>query len=205
MNEFRILRGSDVTSQMIKDMIEIDKLVYEPEMQGSEEASLSWIEKNPDIYTYMIDDKTGKVVGYINAMPVSDDLCAKIVNGESLDIEISADDILTFEDNNNYTLYFCSIAVHPDYRGTVAFTCLYNAFIKHLIHLTERGIFITKLLADGVTDKGARMCRLSGLDKVLETSYGSSIYVLPVIPEKFRPLSYEGEKLKEIYLGRFGK
>lgn len=209
MNDFRIVRGRDVEPEMVlnmvKDMIEIDKLVYREEFQGTQEVSLSWADKNPDIYTYMLDDTTGKVVGYINAMPIKEELADKIVKGESFDTDISASDILTFEDDTTYTLYFCSIAVHPEYRGTTAFTALYNAFIMHLIHLTERGIYITKLLADGVTAKGARMCRLSGLDKLLDTSYGSEIYLLPVIPEKFRALSYQGEKLREIYMGRFGK
>ena len=203
MAELRILRGIDAGPEHLSQAIEIDKLVYEDELQGVEELCLAWFRKNPSIYTFLLDDFTGEVIGYINTMPIKEQLCEDIVLGKIVDSYISEDDILVYEDNTNYSLYFCSIAVHPDYRGTQAFSMLYNAFMKELLHLSERNIYITEVIADGVTARGARMCRLSGLEPVITTNHGSEIYVLPIVPYKFQALSYEGEKLKDVYVRRY--
>lgn len=179
-------------------------MVYQEELQGVEETCFSWYEKNKLIYTFIEDADTGRVVGYINAMPVKEDLANRILEGKSADSEITVDDLLVYEDHNTYILYFCSIAVHPDYMNTTAFTVLYNAFMSSLIHLSERGIYITSVIADGVSSRGARLCRLCGLKPVLDTNHGSTIYCLSLMPDKFKAISYEGEKLKEIYERRFG-
>lgn len=200
MKNFKIVKGRDASESHLKQCIEIDELIYPLEMQGIYENCLDWFRRNPEIYTFIVDTETDCTVGYVNAMPVSESVHEALVNETILDTKIPTEDILTYQQEGTYILYFSSLAVHPEYQNTKAFTLLYDAFMSHLIDLANRGIFFSKVIAEGVTTKGSRICRLSGLKPIFVMNGGYTLYSLELSEGKFHPLSSVAENLKEIYM-----
>jgi hypothetical protein len=77
---------------------EIDELCFAT-LPGYDESrvprglSTTWIEVNPDIYTFLFDRRSDKVAGYIIAMPVRQDCFSQIKAGQIKDNEITRDSI----------------------------------------------------------------------------------------------------------------
>ena len=74
MSKFSIV--NQVNGTLIKDMIELDKLVFNGDDIGAFNKCKEWVEINPDIYTVLMADN--KVIGYINFMPITDKAYNKI-------------------------------------------------------------------------------------------------------------------------------
>ena len=51
----------------------------------TDETALAWVKVNPDIYTFLIDRQTGKPAGYINAIPVDEELYSALRDGAIAD------------------------------------------------------------------------------------------------------------------------
>lgn len=68
MNKFKIM--NKVNDDLIKKMIELDKLVFKGDDIGAFDKCKEWVGINPDIYTVLMADN--KVIGYINFMPITD-------------------------------------------------------------------------------------------------------------------------------------
>lgn len=200
MKQFRVVRGGDASESHLEQAISIDTLIYCEEDRGIYNNCLEWFKKNPHIYTFLLDEEEQKVVAYINAMPVKEELYKQIILGNIEDRYIDAEDILAYEDNTDYVVYFCSLAVHPDYQATKAFSLLYDAYFSELVSLSDRGVRIEKVIAEGVSDKGSRVCRLSGLQPLATKINGIVLYELRDPEKDFKPLSSTAEKVKEFYM-----
>ena len=127
--------GIQVTKEMINQAVEIDNLNYPPELRGVRETCYSWHDKNPDIYTMILDSNTKKIIGYINGMPLDKEYYNKIIEGDMMDVTILPDFIKTYDLPDFYYLYFASIGIHPSYQNSNAFKVLYDAFVEKLLQL----------------------------------------------------------------------
>ena len=78
--------------------------------------STTWIEINPDIYTFLFDRRGDKVRGYINAMPVRQECFDSIKAGRIKDNQISHDDVIPFLPNQALKLYLMSVTIDPGLR-----------------------------------------------------------------------------------------
>ena len=93
MGKYSIVEGVNVVRQDIEDALELDKLVYEEDFYVSIEQCLSWYTRNNKIYTMIRDDETGKIIGYINASPVSGEYYERIRSGDFIDTYLPAEAI----------------------------------------------------------------------------------------------------------------
>ena len=175
-NRFSAVVGNDITIDDIADAVELDKLSYPECYRGNVEDCAAWHEKNPDIYVMVRDLRTGHIVAYINAMPVSDECYDMIKDGNFIDIGITLEMILSYDKPGPYHIYLSSVVVHPDYRNTGVFRLLFKAFISSLNGLTERGVIVDKMLADAVSPGGKKFCKLLGMERVGSTGHGSVLY-----------------------------
>jgi pimeloyl-ACP methyl ester carboxylesterase len=132
--------------------------------------SSTWIEINPDIYTFLFDRRNDKVCGYVNAIPVSDECFKKIRAGEIRDNEITSDDIVPFFSNQTMKLYLMSISIEPDLRlanqGLLQepFERLIGGFISKLhYYAIHHRICVTELVSVGWTKSGRKLCEAFGM------------------------------------------
>lgn len=199
VKQFEIVRGRDASGTHLEQALELDAMVYEKRYRGVYDNCMSWFIKNPDIYVFIVDKETLSVVAYANIMPVSNKLYSEVRSSQVKDVYISASDIQGYEDGSAYSLLLCSLVVHPEYQATTAFSLLYDAIMQQFMGLLSRGVFIERVISEGVSEKGARVCRLSGFKMHRINKFGNAVYELEDVFEKFRPLSSSAEQLKELY------
>lgn len=195
--------GKSVSLEMVNQAIEIDKAVYKEHYQGISDMCKMWWHKNPEIYVMIEDKSIFKIIGYINAMPLTDECYDTIISGNTVDVTLSVDNINSYDFPDIYKLYFASIAIHPDYHNTSAFKLLYDSFITHMLRLADREIYFSEVAADAVTETGTKMCQYLGMSKLLDSNHESTIYTLQFIPPKLRATTAKSRQLVSKYLTIF--
>ena len=152
MSKFNIVTRVD--DNLIKEMIELDKLVFKGDDIGAFNKCKEWVGINPDIYTVLMADN--KVIGYINFMPITDTAYNKVKQGELKDYELSIDDIVEFRRHQPLKCLFTSIVIHPKFQTGLALTRLWQGFINKLKSLN---LTIVSVIMDCVTEMGEKCAK----------------------------------------------
>lgn len=198
-DKFNCYIGRTVTPDMIYQAVGVDNCVYSSEFQGVYDTCLNWWKRNPDIYMMIEECTTKKIVGYINAMPLSNEYYHRIRSGETIDIDLPYEEIETYDFPDTYKLYFSSIAIHPDYHNTCAFKALLDGFMIHVLQLYEREIYFSSILADAVSITGEKLCNYMGLKHIGNSNHGSKIYEGALMPPSIRPTTILCKRLISAY------
>ena len=111
-----------------------------------------WFLRNPSIYTFLLTE--GRLVGYVNAMPLVDAAFQAVLDGRCNDGHIDPAWIRVYDEPGSYRVYLSTVAVLPDFRRLSAFWLLAMAFRKKADSLRERGIFVRELASVVWTDEG---------------------------------------------------
>ena len=152
MSKFSIV--NQVNETLIKEMIELDKLVFKGDDIGAFDKCKEWVKRNPDIYTVLMADN--KVIGYINFMPITDTAYNKVKQGKRKDYELGKDDIIAYSSNKPLKCLFTSIVVHPDYQKGLELARLWKGFINKLKSLN---LTIVSVIMDCVTEMGEKCAK----------------------------------------------
>lgn len=149
-----------------------------------------WISVNPDIYTFLFCRDCNELKGYINAMPVDDELFKSIYDGDIGDNEVQSKNLLPYIKHQSIKIYLMSIAIDPKTRKInqglfqEAFEKLLNAFINKLIYYAiYQKIKVTDFISIAWTDEGNRLCKLFQMDKVGTDKYGNNVYHIKLEPK----------------------
>lgn len=196
---FKCYIGHNVTEAMIREAVEIDKLVYKSDYIGDYETCVNWWKKNPQIYIMLEDPQIKRIIGYINAMPINENLYEKIMSGKFIDITIQSTDIETYDLPDYYKLYIPSVAIHPNYHNTGAFKSLYDAFLLLLVQLFKQETYFSQILADAVTPAGEKLCKYIGMSLLKETEHFSKIYEGKLIPPSIRSTTALSKNIIAMY------
>lgn len=169
MKDFSIL--NQVDDDIIKDMIELDKLVFKGDNIGDFNKCREWITINPDIYTVL--KKDDKVIGYINFMPISDNCYDKIKQSKLKDYELESDDILSYSSYKPLKCLFTSIVIHPEYQDTQAIIELWKGFAKKLKSME---VNISSIIINCVTENGEKFITKNLDVNFITNSHNGKIY-----------------------------
>lgn len=200
---YRVVSGKQVTNDMIDQAVAIDQLIYPNQLRGIRENCYAWHDRNPDIYTMLLDGNTGSVIGYINAMPLEEEHYKLIESGQTIDVDITPNMIRRYDFPDFYLLYFSSIGLHPSYHDTSSFRTIYASFIDSLLNLAREEIFMTEILADAVSLEGARLCKYAGMRDICKTSHDSIIYKATMLPPSLRVTTSSGKNLVLYYQKKY--
>ena len=195
--------GNEITPEMITSAIEIDNNVYSPEYRGNADICIKWYNQNPDIYLMVYDNINKKIVGYINAMPISETIYRQLKNGDMIDVNIDPEDILTYHCPDCYYLYISSVAVLPEYRSLHVLYILLNAFFDKIIYLSNYEIFFKEVIADAVSLEGKKLCEYIGMKPIRSSSHNSTIYSVSLLPPKLRIMTNIGIKFMNVYKDKY--
>lgn len=198
-DKFNCYIGRTITPDMIYQAVGVDNCVYSSEFQGVYDTCLNWWKRNPDIYVMIEDCTTKKIVGYINAMPLSNEYYHRIRSGETIDTDLPYEEIETYDFPDTYKLYFSSIAIHPNYHNTSAFKALLDGFMIHVLRLYEREIYFSSILADAVSVTGEKLCNYMGLKHIIDSNHGSKIFEGALMPPSIRPTTILCKRLIAAY------
>ena len=202
-NRISIITGRQVTNQDIREAVALDMLVYDDIYHVDTSQCEEWFNVNPDIYIMAKDNRTNRVIAYVNVSPVTDECYDRIKNGDFIDTGITADMLLSYDMPFPYSVYFSSIVIHPDYQNTEVFMQLFNAIVKKFICLGEHEVYVKRILADAVTKNGEKFCKLFGMNKVKGSNHESTLYEITMIPPKFRILSKMSKRLYDYYQKKY--
>lgn len=194
-----ILTGKQLSEDDIRQAVQLDALVYDDSNTVNIERCLEWFNVNPDIYVMAKESSTGRIIAYVNICPVTDECYERIKLGDFIDSKITSDMILGYDMPFPYSVYFCSIVVHPDYQNTEVFLKLFNSIISKFIYLGEHEVYVKRMVADAVTANGEKFCKLFGMEKVKGSDHHSTLYEISMIPPKFKILSKMTKKLSDYY------
>lgn len=201
--QFEIKEGKRITEDDLRQAIQIDAVYFADELRGNLDTCLKWLHQNPLIYTVLVSQKEHRVVGYINAMPIEDDFFNLIERGDFIDMELPDSAIRGYDFPDFLKMYFCSIAVHPSYHGTMAYKVLYDSFMKKLYHLATNDFYITEVIADAVTEKGKKMAEQLSMQYQHTTSHNSRIYKMSMMPPRFRYTTKETKRVFDLYTEKY--
>ena len=189
----------ELTKADLQDIYQIETLVYSKDVAGQEGATTLIYTHNPHSLAAARDAETGKIVAFVCAYPITDKFYNEINKGKFNDTAITALDLEKYDKPGLYKLYVSSVCIHPNYNKTSAFGVVYQSFTQILSDLAKEGIFITELIADTASKKGAFLCRSIGMKKHLNTDHGTVLYKLK-ITSNIRPKIFgKNKELKQLY------
>jgi hypothetical protein len=164
--ELRVCDGAEVSWRF--DPSRIDQLAFGDDHPfqagldfGTSALYKAWFLRNPSIYTFLLAE--GRLVGYVNAMPLVDAAFQAVLNGRCNDGHIDPAWIRAYDEPGSYRVYLSTIAVLPDFRRVSAFWLLAMAFRKKADSLRERGIVVEELASVVWTDEGCQICKALGM------------------------------------------
>jgi hypothetical protein len=164
-----------------------------------------WFNLNPAIYILLKDYAADCVVGYINAMPVTDQLADRIIAGTFDERMIGPGALCSYDRPGLYRLYFCSIALKNSYRHSRALSQLARGFAQRLLLLSKQHVYIRDLLVDAVTPAGARLCESLGMSLLATTDRRSYVYQMQLPPSRDHSTPRFLKELCEVYASDVAK
>jgi len=124
---YKIIHGKEISRAMLRTALAIDADIYPPEFRADEATCIAWYEHNPDIYTAIIEARTERLVGYINAMPVTEECFANLERDSSNDAHIGVDNIRTYDFGDFYKMHVTSFVIDPFYHASDAFRTIQSS------------------------------------------------------------------------------
>ena len=187
------------------DLIEIyniETLVYSKEIAGKEDATSIVLECNPHSVAAARDTDTGQIIAFVCAYPITQKFYNELISGKFNDTHITSEDIASYNQAGNYKLYISSFCVHPQYIRTKAFGVVYTSFLQIIEELALQGIFISEMLADTATKKGALLCRSLGMKKSIATDHGTVLYKIEISNANIGKIFAKNKNALELYKQR---
>jgi len=123
----------------------------------------AWLDKNPET-DFLVRDQ-GRLVGFINMLPVKHETIMRFMQGDIRGWDIPAEDVLPYTPGSVLECIVMGMATTPaadKQRRTQYGAKLISGLIDFLNSLAKRHIIITKLYATSVTPTGIALLRHAG-------------------------------------------
>jgi pimeloyl-ACP methyl ester carboxylesterase len=147
------------------------------------ERALDWAKIEPNIWSFLVDSYTDKVLGYINVLALSDNTHELFVKGKIDESEITANHVCNYDSNAKLNLVIMSIALHKDImekQGGINYTkpgeLLTSTLSRKILEITNNGKKINNLTCVAWTPIGENLCKSFGLNLTTDTYKGLPIY-----------------------------
>lgn len=202
-NIYVIPRG-EIVKEDFEESYRIEKLVLPNDLISPVDEVVSWYKHNSYTMHGVRDTITGKLIGFINALPLTDQMYNLIEKGQTLDTIIPITMIKKYDYPDFYKLYISSICISPEYQDSNAFKILYDSFIEEILNIAIlKEIFISEILADASTPQGERLCNAIRMTFITSTNHNSKIYRGILIPPSLRLRNLMGQRLTQLYNKKF--
>lgn len=203
-----VIRGNNISRDDLINIIELNKISYGEDLTAPLALVESIYNKNRDICIIAMDRILNKIIGYISALPLTNEAFNRMID-PCFEEEISEDDILEYDYLNatikHYSLYISSIVVDKAYQKHGAFKKLYNSFIGFLLELGKNNnIYFDEIVARA-TPKGSKICQFLGMKHIGTANNGEKIFHLKMLPPSFKVISDKSIELIRLYEDMYRK
>lgn len=179
-----IINNRILDEEAQQTMISIEllaKQVYKSSIVISSEQLLQWYRRNP--FIWILARLNDHIIGYMSVIPLKLKAFSKTLKIEYDEIrDIDEDDIRNWNDQSNepYSLYICSIVVHPQYQKRSDFPVFYlmmKKFLETVLFYSERQIVIEQWSACAVTQAGCHILEnYFGMKCIVDDNHQHKIY-----------------------------
>ena len=169
MSKFSI--ETRVNDEMLKEMIEIDKMFFTGDDIGVFDKCKEWIKINPDIYTVLLFE--GRVIGCINFMPITDKAYKLFKQGKLKDYELKREDVVQFKSKEPLKCLLTGIAIIQEYQDCEAVKILWSGLLNKL---KAFNVTISGVVADCVSKQGEKFVKQRLDAKFIINSNNGKIY-----------------------------
>jgi hypothetical protein len=142
------------------------------------------LEKNPEIRFTL--KRKGELLGYVSIVPFkpNNEKAQRCLEVEFLrDVNITPDDIETFDAGKHIHLYLMAIGIDPKLTRLERRTQgakLINKFIDEIVKLGSRGVIIEKITARGDTRSGIKLLQAFGFSEMPPPAPGKRAFIIDV-------------------------
>lgn len=200
---YAVVGGKDLSLEEVDEIIRLDALSFDACYRVTAGDDYALFRANRENGIVIKEKATGRIVGYSMLLPVTHETYEMIRRGEFVDTELTPEMVVKYDRPGIYELYFASVAVHPDHRNAQMIILMLDAMVQSFIDLTDRGIYIDRMLADVVSREGVKFCRLFGLTEVCPTNHGSTLYEVSGLPPMLRVTTATTQRLYDLYRAKF--
>ena len=136
-------------------ILKLDYEVYSEYLVGEPNLYASWITKNTHIALCAFDKfDPNRCLAYVSALPLPEKVILQVLKGEKCELDITADDILTYDEPGEYTLLVNSVvAIEERYLNRVL-----SGVLDYWID-NAPGRRIKRLYAEATSDRGRSLLR----------------------------------------------
>jgi len=203
----------ETTSQL--DHLVFGHLDNYGEIEPSIELAKRWISVEPDVYTFLVDQREGRYVGYINSLFVRPQAIENLIQNGIPDNQMTEEVLASSHEPGPLVLCALAIAVDPSVRNigqgfhdTHVRTLLNGLCFKLEYYARHRRLMVSEIVAVGWTDEGRRICEgILGMRRVAKDRYGHPIFRLSMALDElkrkkrpFRPLLKVAKLYRELGL-----
>lgn len=117
-HQLAVIHGKDLGQWQIgkyfKDSSKIDLIIYPEEYHSSPltlENAINFFKIEKDIWSFIKNTRNNSIIGYINAIPVDDEVYKKFCSGEIIESNLKASNILDYDNCESYNLLVLSIVI----------------------------------------------------------------------------------------------
>jgi len=197
-----IRRGNQLSSSDLENMFCLARTVYGTDVISSSEGFHKRHIANPDIFSAIFDQEENLCAGFLSVVPLDRTGFLKTLN-PAFDDEIDIRDIHSYDFASLLYLHLSSVVVDPAYRDhSLAYKRLMDEFVKFLVELTNRDIFVAEISACAISSHGKRICQSLGMHPKFERE-NSTLYSSTLLPPALRLTSTDGIKLIRYYKRKY--
>lgn len=194
----------ELTVDDIVESYKIEQQLLRKDLISSVGDVVKWYEYNFYCMHGIRDKATEKLVGFVNAIPLTDESFELMKSGVFPDVNISTAHIRKFDYPDFYKLYISSICIAPEYQNSEAFKILYDSLINIILDLAvTHEVFFTELLSDACTQNGERLSHAIGMKYLRGSTYNTKLYWGTLIPPSLRLRNNMGKSLMNFYNQKF--
>jgi len=195
---YEIVHGREAPPESVEGVVALDAIALDALYRVSADDDRALFRLNRENGLIVLEKTTGDVVGYLMMLPVTDETYSMIRRGRFVDTDLRPGMVVRYDRPGEYDLYFASLVVHPEHREGLALRLL-DAAAQDLLDLAGRGIHISRMLADAVSEDGERLCRSLGFGEVCSTDHHSKIYESVGLPPQLRKVTTVTKRLVDVY------
>lgn len=190
--QLKVVEGGELDMKIInryfKQTRKIDFDVYGPDYQNdpiSLDVVKSWAEVEKNIWSFMIDSYSGKVLGYINTMIIDDETMDNFLTGNLKESDIKASNIKMFSMSGNVNVLIMSIAlskmIKQNYGGLLSSKpgeLLITALSHKLSKTLGKNKKLNKIASVAWSPVGENLCKSFGMNKTTTKYMQHPIYCI---------------------------
>lgn len=160
------LHFSKATFEDIQEEYDLATLLFGSATHGIETRQ-AWLSKNSDV-DFVVRDH-GRLVAFINVLPVKHETIMRFMDGEIRGWEIPADDLLQFTPGSSVECITMSIGTSPEInplRRAQAGAKLISGVLEFLNELAKQRVTVSKIYATSSTPTGIAILKNAGFKEI---------------------------------------